>query len=433
MEVNLKGNKTRTKGNDNNKPAPLRTTSEDHRDDDGLIIAISRVSAAISGLGNLEAILNIGLETALDYLQGEAGGVMLVDEANEYLSYRVTRGLSDRYTSEMHMKMGEGVAGKVAQSGKAALLDDISGEQNATRPDLINFEGLRSFVSVPLKIKEKTLGVMNIASQRPRTFSRRDIYVCMSIADQLSTAVEQVKLNERLRKGRERYRQLARRVIVAQEKERKKIARDLHDETSQILAGLSLNLQALTEMAEGMDIKDGQFMDILNKSHNLTVQVHSEVSRIIADLRPTQLDTLGLVAAVRQYVNNIVVSRGIEVHFDMEPINKKLFPEEELSLFRLVQGAVGNIIQHSEAKNVYIVLKQQDDNLVVSISDDGKGFEIDRLTEMREIGRGYGLLNMKERMILIGATCNVQTEPGEGTTVKAFLPLAGKPAAGKDI
>jgi len=185
-------------------------------------------------------------------------------------------------------------------------------------------------------------------------------------------------------------------------------------------------------MAEGKDIQDRQFMDILKKSHSFTVQIHTEVSRIIADLRPTQLDTLGLVAAIRQYVNSIVVSQGIKVHFDMEPIEKHLLPEEELSLFRLVQGAVGNIIQHSEAENIVIFLKQQDDNLVLSVSDDGKGFEIEKLTEMRERGRGYGLLHMKERMTLIGATCNVQTQPGKGTTVKAFFPLSGKATVKED-
>ncbi len=406
--------------------------NEQEEEHDNLLIAISRVSAAISGLGKLDAILKIGLDTAFQFMDGDVGGIMLLDEESGLLYYRVSRGLSDRYSEEMYMKLGQGIAGKVAQSGKAILVDDISLEPDAARPDLINLEGLKAFISVPLKAREKVLGVMNIASQKPRKFSQSDIYLCRSIGDQMATAVEQNMLHERLRRGRERYRQLARRIIVAQEKERKKIARDLHDETSQILAGLALNLQALIEMADHKDIRDQQFLEILKKSHASTVQIHSEVSRIIADLRPTQLDTLGLVAAIRQYVNSMVVSRGMKVNFDMEAIEKYLLPEEELSLFRLVQGAVGNIIQHSEAENVSIILKQQDNNLVLSIIDDGKGFEIDRLAEMREVGRGYGLLNLKERMILIGASCSVQSQPGEGTTVRAVLPLSGKAALEKD-
>ncbi len=425
-----KNNHSETVGREAREDPVYKNSNQD--DNDNLLIAISRVSAAISGLGNLDAILKIGLDTAFQFINGKVGGVMLLNEENGFLSYRVARGLSERYSEEMYMKLGQGIAGKVAQSGKAILVDDISLEPDAARPDLINLEGLKAFISVPLKSRENVLGVMNIASQKPRSFSQRDIYLCRSIGDQLGTAVEQSRLHDRLRRGRERYRQLARRVIVAQEKERKKIARDLHDETSQILAGLALNLQALIEMAEKRGIQDQQFMDILKKSHTSTVQIHSEVSRIIADLRPTQLDTLGLVAAIRQYVNALVVSRGMKVNFDLEAIEKHLLPEEELSLFRLVQGVVGNVIQHSEAENVDISLKHQDNNLVLCVRDDGKGFEIDKLAEMREVGRGYGLLNIKERMTLIGATCSVQSQPGEGTIVRAVLPLSGKVTIKKD-
>ncbi len=405
-------------------PEVKNKTTEEYVDN--LILAISRVSAAISGLIDLDAILSIGLETTFQFMGGKAGGIMLLDEENGMLSYRVTRGLSHRYTEEMYMKLGEGIAGKVAQSGKVMLIDDISLEPDAARPDLIDLEGLKGFISVPLKAREKVLGVMNVASQKPSSFTKRDIYTCKSIGDQLGTAIEQARLYKRLQKSKERYRLLAQRIIVAQEKERKKIARDLHDETSQILAGLALNLQALTEMTDNMGIRDDQFVEILRKSHASTVQVHSEISRLIADLRPTQLDTLGLVAAIRQYVSSIIVARGIKVHFDMDAVEKHLLPEEELSLFRLVQGAVGNIIQHSEAKNITVSIKYQDDKLVVSVIDDGKGFEVEKLTELRKIGRGYGLLNMKERMTLIGATCSVQSQPGEGTIVRAVLPLSGK-------
>lgn len=391
-----------------------------------LLAAVSRVSAAISGLGNLDAILRIGLKTTLKIMRGTAGGIMLLDEESGLLSYRVSEGLSDRYSEEMYMKLGEGIAGQVAQSGKAILLDDISGETTAARPDLISLEELRSFISVPLKAHEKVLGVMNCTSQIPCSFTQEDINLLQSIGDQLGIAIEQTRLYERLRRGRERYRQLARQIIVTQEEERKKMARDLHDETSQNLAGLALNLQALIEIAETIGIDDERFMEILKRSHASTVYTHTEVSRMIANLRPTQLDTLGLVAAIRQYVYTSIVSQGINVKFDLDTVEKYLLPEEELSFFRWVQGAVGNIIQHSHAENVTVSLKQHNDKLVLKISDDGKGFETDRLTEMREHGRGYGLLNMKERMTLIGGVCSVESEPGKGTTVTATFPLSGR-------
>ncbi len=388
--------------------------------------ALSRVSAAISGLGNLDAILKIALNITLKMMNGAAGGIMLLDEESGLLSYRVSEGLSELYVEEMFMKPGEGIAGQVVQSGKAILVDDISTEAAAVRPDLISLENLRAFICVPLKAKNRVLGVMNCASQDPCTFTMKDILLLQSIGDQLGIAIEQANLYERLRRGRERYRQLARRIIVAQEEERKKIARDLHDETSQNMAALALNLQALIKMAEMLNIQDQRFMEIINRSHATTVRTHTEISRIIADLRPTQLDNLGLVAAIRQYVYTNVTSQGMNVRYDLDDVDRHLLPEEELSLFRWVQGAIGNIIQHSQAKNVEVSLKQMKDKLFLSISDDGKGFEFDNLPAMRERGHGFGLLNMKERVTLIGGSCSVTTEPGKGTTVTAVLPLSGR-------
>ena len=401
-------------------------TTNNTKDSSDFLAALSRVSAAISGLGNLDAILRIGLDVTLKMMNGSAGGIMLLNEESGMLSYRVSEGLSSRYVEEMHMKPGEGIAGQVAQSGKAILVDDISTEAAAVRHDLISLERLKAFICVPLKAKKKVLGVMNCASQEPCTFTLKDILLLQSIGDQLGMAIEQANLYERLRKGRERYRQLARRIIVTQEEERKKIARDLHDETSQNLAALALNLQALIKMAEMLDIQDQRFMEIVNRSHATTVRTHTEVSRIIADLRPTQLDNLGLVAAIRQYVYTNVISQGMNVRYDLDNVDLYLLPEEELSLFRWVQGAIGNIIQHSQAGNVEVSLKQMKDKLVLRISDDGKGFVFDNLLTMRERGRGFGLLNMKERVTLIGGSCSVETEPGKGTTVTAVLPLSDR-------
>ncbi len=390
------------------------------------LLAVSRVSAAISGLGDLNAILKIGLDTTLNCMSGTAGGIMLLDEEKGMLNYRVVRGLSPRFSEEMNMKLGEGIAGKVAQSGKPILVDDMTEEPQAIRQDLIFSEGIKSFLSVPLKVKEKVLGVMNCASYSPCSFGQNEVHLLQSIGDQLGIAVEQARLQERLRKSREMYKQMARKILETQEEERKMMARELHDGTSQILAGLSLNMQALIEMAGSIGIEDAKFMDILRKSHDASVQMHSEVSRLIADLRPTQLDTLGLTAAVRQYVNFKIASQGIKVHLDLDPVEEFLDPEEELSLFRWIQGAIGNVIEHSQAQEMEVQIKQQQAKLMLRVRDNGQGFDSDALPQMRERGRGYGLLNMKERIKLIGGACSVQSKPGQGTTATAYLPLFGR-------
>jgi len=273
---------------------------------------------------------------------------------------------------------------------------------------------------------------MNVASSMPRRFSKRDIYLLHSIGDILGTAIEQGKLYEQLRKSRERYRELARQILIAQEEERRRIARELHDETSQTLSGLALNLQALIEMAEAAGIKNPEFKERLKKIHSLTVQASAEVGRLIANLRPTVLDTLGLIPAIRRYAETHLIPMGINVTLELKENVKPLLPEVEMGLFRWAQGVIGNIIQHSKARNATISLKREGNEIVLFISDDGKGFDASQLTGIDKGGRGAGLFGVKERIGLLGGTCTVQSQPRKGTTVTARIPITWGRSNAKD-
>ena len=406
-----------------------KSKTKDRADD---LVALSRVSAAISGLKDLEAILRIGLNSVFDIMEGDAGGIMLLDEQTKTLYYRVYHGLSAKYADEMRLSLDEGIAGKVARSGRPVLVEDISLEPSAARPHLISMEGLKAFLSIPLQARGNILGVMNVASHMPRRFTKRDMHLLHSVGDLLGTAIEQAKLYEELRKSGERYRRLARQVIMAQEEERRRIARELHDETSQTLSGLALNLQALIEMAGMVGIKDSEFNAKLRKTHSLAVEIGTEVSRLIVDLRPNLLDTLGLIPAIRQYAESNLNPRGVSVSFEFEGIGKSLPPEVEVGLFRWAQGAIGNIVQHSQARNATISLKREGDELVLCISDDGKGFDASQLTGIEESGRGAGLFGMKERVGLVGGVCSVQSQPGQGTAVTARIPITWSTANAED-
>jgi signal transduction histidine kinase len=405
------------------------STAEKHYHD---LVALSRVSAAISGLHELDAILRIGLDNVLNIMNGTVGGIMLLDEPSQTLSYRVYHGLSDKYAGEMRLKLGEGIAGKVAQSGRAVLLEDISSEPDAARIDLISSEGLRAFLSVPLRAKDNVLGVMNVASYVPHRFTKEDVHLLHSIGDQLGTAIEQAILNERLRKARERLRKLARQNLVAEEEERRRIARELHDETSQSLSGIALQLEALIEMSAKSGNQDAQFIAGLKKVQSLTVQVHKEVSRVISNLHPTVLDTLGLVAAARQHAKNSLQPLNINVTVEVKGTEMRFQPDVEAALFRVVQGTIGNIIKHSKAKNASIVLVYQPDEFSLSIRDDGQGFDVSKLTDIEESGRGRGLFSMRERIGFLGGTSGVESKIGAGTMVWAKIPIGQDIRYGKD-
>lgn len=394
--------------------------TEKHYND---LVALSRVSAAISGLQDLDTILKIGLDNVLNIMNGTVGGIMLLDESGQTLSYRVHHGLSDKYAEEMRLKLGEGIAGKVAQSGRSVLLEDISSESDAARLDLISSEGLRAFVSVPLRAKDNVLGVMNVASHVPHRFTKEDVHLLHTIGDQLGIAIEQAVLYDRLRKARERLRRLARQNLVAEEEERRRIARELHDETSQSLSGIALQLEALIEIYTKSGNQDPQLIAGLKKVQALTVQVHKEVSRVISNLHPTVLDTLGLVAAARQHAKNTLQPLNINVTVEAKGTEVRFPPDVEAALFRVIQGSVGNIIKHSKAKNASIVLVYQPDEFSLTIRDDGQGFDVSRLTDVEESGRGRGLFSMRERIGFLGGTSGVESKVGAGTTIWAKLPI----------
>jgi signal transduction histidine kinase len=387
------------------------------------LMTLSRVSAAISGLTDLEGILRVGLNSVLGMVNGVVGGIMLIDEETKTLFYYVYNGLSDKYAAEIRLRLGEGIAGKVAQSGKPALLEDISLEPEAARLDLISTEGLRAFMSVPLRAKDIVLGVMNVASQMPRRFSKEDLYLLGSVGDQLGIAIEQARLYERLKKARERLRRLARQNLVAEEEERRRIARELHDETSQSLSGIALQLEALIEMSAMSGNQDAKFVAGLKKVQSLTVQVHNEVSRVISNLHPALLDTLGLVAAVHQHAENRLQPLNINVSIEIKGTERRFPPDVEAALFRVFQGAIGNIVQHSKAKNVSIVLVYQPDEFSLSVSDDGQGFDVSEITDVEQSGRGRGLFSMRERIGFLGGTSGVESKIGAGTTLWAKIPI----------
>jgi signal transduction histidine kinase len=387
------------------------------------ILVLSRISAALSGLWDLDAILGVGLDSALDIMSGTIGEILLIDEQTQTLSHRVHRGLGREFVEKMSLGLGEGIGGSVAQSGKAILLEDISKDPRVAHRELVIAEGLKAYICVPLRAKDKVLGVLNVASRRPHRFTTNDMHLLYAIGDQLGIAIEHVQLYERLRKARERLRRLARQNLAAEEEERRRIARELHDETSQSLSGMALQLQALIEMYALSGNQEPEFTTGLKKVQSLTVQVHNEVSRLISNLHPALLDTLGLVPAVRQYAETRLQPLGINVSVETKGAEKRFPPDVEAALFRFVQGAIGNIAQHSRAKEATVVLAYKPDEFSLSIKDDGQGFDVSEITDVEESGRGRGLFSMRERIGLLGGTSGMESQIGLGTTVWAKIPL----------
>jgi signal transduction histidine kinase len=208
-------------------------------------------------------------------------------------------------------------------------------------------------------------------------------------------------------------------VISAQEEERKRIARELHDEASQALTSLMLGLKHLEEHSgeEPLQRKAAELRllvgDTLDLMHDLALE-----------LRPTALDDLGLVAALERYVGDYARKHGINVDFHAGSVQGgRLPPEKETALYRIVQEALANVVKHADARNVSILLEQRDGTAVVIVEDDGKGFDVEAVMRARGHAQRLGLLGMEERASLIGGRLTVESHPGGGTAVFVEIPI----------
>ncbi len=387
------------------------------------LVILSHISSAMTKLWDLDAILRNALDNVLEIISGAIGGILLLDDETETLYYRVQRGLSARYAKEMRMPLGEGIAGRVAQTGEPMLLEDISKDPRSVRPVLISAEGLKGFVSIPLKARDKVVGVMNVASHVAGWFGADHVSLLNSIGDYLGAAIEQARLYERLASATERYQILLHHALTAQEDERKRIARELHDETSQSLTSLTLSLQAIIGIAEMKGIKDADLMERIRATHSYAVHAGNEIVRLMKELRPTLLDELGMPVAIHRYAKDTLQAQGINVSAEFIGTDRRFPPEVEVTLFRVAQGAIGNILEHSGAKNVSVRLDCNATECVLRIEDDGKGFDVNKLTRVDPSGRGAGLFTMKERIRLVGGACNVEAHPGQGTKITWKVPL----------
>jgi signal transduction histidine kinase len=214
---------------------------------------------------------------------------------------------------------------------------------------------------------------------------------------------------------------LLRKVITAQEDERKRIARELHDETSQSLAVLAMGIEG------AQDAIRGGMTPRLDEVKAVAVRTLEEVHRLILDLRPSVLDDLGLLSAIRWYADRQLESRGVSVRTEFGELDRRLPPEMETALFRICQETMSNVARHAQATKVLVQVGLESGKIHIEIEDDGKGFDPGEAAR-REKRRSWGLMGIRERAEILGGTAKIDSSPGQGTRVQVWIPLPAEPA-----
>lgn len=243
-------------------------------------------------------------------------------------------------------------------------------------------------------------------------------------ADPLSDQLART-LNTMLAAIDESNRHRASQIINAQEEERKRIARELHDETSQVLTSLLISLAVLEETITSPEARDR-----ISETRKLAHQTLRAIRSISIDLRPSALDDLGLLPALRWYIKEYQQKFAIEIDFQATGIKERFTSEIETAFYRIVQEALTNIARHANAQKVYVILKEQNNAIDATISDNGDGFDVNKLLTKPAIGqeRGWGLAGMLERAQLLDGSLHIDSQLGKGTTIHIHIPVQLAPA-----
>ena len=243
------------------------------------------------------------------------------------------------------------------------------------------------------------------------------------LADWSTELEERVRERTAQLEQRDRERSvLLNKVISAQEDERKRIARELHDQIGQTLTGLVMQIGGVEATLGDDQVAIKKQLSDLGESTSEAVE---EVRRMMSDLRPSILDDMGLESAVSWYAETHLEREGMEVVLDLHKSKAPLSPNVEISVFRVYQEAITNVIKHSGASHVSISLAYDDDRVSGTIKDDGVGFDVPAARPGADGGWAVGLLGMAERANLLGGSLQIDSSPGKGTTVNFEIPLEG--------
>jgi signal transduction histidine kinase/chemotaxis methyl-accepting protein methylase len=228
----------------------------------------------------------------------------------------------------------------------------------------------------------------------------------------------EAEIAERTRLEQERT-ELLRKLVLTEEEERRRIARELHDQLGQSVSALGIGLGMLTNPA----LDPARYQQSLAHLQQIATQIEVDMKRLAIELRPSVLDDLGLIEAIQHHVERWAEDTGIQAEFQaIVPQGGRLPRELESVIYRVIQEALTNVLKHAHASDVSVILEQRRDHVQVIVEDDGRGFDLDALQRAPNVRR-LGLLGMRERLALVGGTATIETAPGSGTTLFVQLPI----------
>jgi signal transduction histidine kinase len=366
--------------------------------------SLNEIGNALATETDLDRLLDLICRRLRELLGAKLVTVALPNGADELrfvaASGEGATGLTGTTTTRRGSKSGR-VLERRRSERSDSVLDDPEVDHFVTRRI-----GARTGLWVPMVARDQAIGVIAVHDKEGRDprFSDDDLRLAETFATRASLAVD---LSERV------ARDALRGVVAAQERERERLARELHDETGQALTSILLGLKGLEETVSGDDARAA-----VGDLRDRVVETLQDVRRLAVELRPKALDDFGLVSALERLIAGFSEQTAIEVDFEAARVGGRLPTEVETALYRIVQESLTNVVKHSDAKSVSIVLTRQGSTVTAVIEDDGRGFD------PAAVGRDhFGLQGMRERLALLDGELRIESRSGAGTTLVVQVPV----------
>ena len=348
--------------------------------------------------------------------------------------------------------------GPVFRRGECLVVDDVQTSPvipDAARPAMSAFP-VRAFMSAPLVKEGRLVAALSASMEAARTWTSDECGLVQETAERTWAAVERARAEAALKQANDALEQgvldrtaqlaasnaalerevrehrlaeqqikaLFRRLISTQEEERRRIARDIHDQVGQQMTALRLRLEALRARAGGDATMESQ----VEGAQRLAGELDESIEFLTSQLRPSTLDNLGLAVSLRDLVHGWGRRFGIPAEFETSAPDMRLADDVETNLYRIAQEALHNVVKHAQAQNVSVLLSRRDHHAMLVIEDDGRGFQAERPAAPQRAA-GFGLVSMRERAKLVGGELEIDSTPGAGTSIFVRVPLPALGAA----
>jgi signal transduction histidine kinase len=362
--------------------------------------SLNEIGNALATETELERLLDLVARRLLELIDARLVTVLLpAGEAD--LRFVAVAGEGGRELLNQTMPRSASKSGRVFERGRSERSDSVLDDPEVDH-EVVRRLGARTGLWVPLVVHGRTIGLIAVHDKRGRDarFTDNDLRLAETFATRAAVAVD---ISQRI------ARDALRRVVAAQELERRRLARELHDETGQALTSILLGLKALEDSVGG---------DAIVELRELVVTTLQDVRRLAVELRPKVLDDFGLVPALERLTETFGEQTGITVRFESGLGGDRLPEEVETALYRIVQESLTNIVKHAQAQTVSVVLTRKPESVAALIEDDGRGFDVGHAR-----AEGFGLEGMRERVGLLDGKIQIESSEVGGTTLVAEVPI----------